>query len=83
MSGIAHMRTIDGCITELKQIDPGSQISRNFVRNLVLAEKIKYVKAGTKYLVNFDSLLEYLQNPPSESDTASMPVYGTLRRIGV
>lgn len=83
MSNIARMRTIDGCVLELKQIDPGSQISRNFVRNLVITGKVAHTKAGSKYLINFDSLIAYLQNPPTESDTASIPAYGTLRRIEV
>ena len=56
MSEITRIRTIDGCVHELKQIDPGSQISRNFVRNLVLTGRVKYTKSGSKYLVNFDSL---------------------------
>lgn len=81
MSEIARIRTIDGCVSELKQIDPGSQISRNFVRNLVLTGKVIHTKSGSKYLVNFDSLLDYLRDPPSEPDAASTPVYGTLRRI--
>jgi excisionase family DNA binding protein len=81
MPGIARVRTIDGCVSELKQIDPGSQISRNFVRNLVLSGRVKYAKSGSKYLVNFDDLLAYLENPPSEPDNTSMPEYGKLRRI--
>jgi|LFRM01.2.fsa_nt_gb hypothetical protein len=81
MSEITRIRTIDGCVHELKQIDPGSQISRNFVRNLVLTGRVKYTKSGSKYLVNFDSLLAYLQNPPTESDNTSTPEYGKLRRI--
>ncbi len=81
MSEIARIRTIDGCVSELKQIDPGSQISRNFVRNLVLAGKVAHTKAGSKYLINFDSLIAYLQSPPSEPYAASRPTYGTLRRI--
>ena len=37
-----------------------TNLPKYFVRQLVLQRKIKYVKAGKKYLVNVDNLIEYL-----------------------
>ena len=38
-----------------------TNLPKYFVRQLVLQRKIKYVKAGKKYLVNVDNLIEYLK----------------------
>lgn len=39
----------------------------NFIRQLVWDNKIVYTKAGTKYLVNLDKLVEYLNTQDSAS----------------
>lgn len=41
-------------------------LPKYFVRQLVLQRKIKYVKAGKKYLVNVDNLIEYLNTGDTE-----------------
>lgn len=35
-------------------------LAYNFLRNLCLQKKVKYCKAGVKFLLNMDSLAEYL-----------------------
>lgn len=37
-------------------------LTKHYVRQLVLQDKIKYVCSGVKYLVNVDSLINYLNN---------------------
>ena len=52
-------------IPTMKSISECSEIvglAKYHVRQLVLQDKIKYVKAGRKYLVNLESLIEYLNN---------------------
>ena len=42
-----------------------------FVRQLVLQNKIKYVKSGRKYLINLNSLIEFLnagENEPVQNN---------------
>lgn len=39
-----------------------SGLAKYAVRRLVFDNKVKYVKLGKKYLINFDSLIEYLNN---------------------
>jgi len=81
MPEIARIRTISGCVEELKKLDPHTQVSRNFVRNLVLSGKVKFVRAGSKYLVQFDDLLRYLNSPDVERN--EFAEYGKIRPIKV
>jgi excisionase family DNA binding protein len=41
-------------------------LAEYYVRTLVIQGKIKYVRAGKKYLINEASLIEYLNNGESE-----------------
>ena len=36
-------------------------LSYDFIRKLCLQDKIVYVRAGVKYLINLDKLLEFLK----------------------
>lgn len=45
-------------------------LSYDFIRKLCLQDKIVYVRAGVKYLINWDKLVEYLnQGEQSERRT--------------
>lgn len=46
-----------------------TNLTKYHIRQLVLNEKIKYIKAGKKYLINFESLIAYLQEGDSEVKT--------------
>jgi hypothetical protein len=54
------MRTLDGCIEQLKRDDPGTCFTRFALRKMVLAGQVPHIRAGTKYLVNYDILLGIL-----------------------
>lgn len=59
-------------IPTMKSISECSEIVRlakYHVRRLVLQGKVKYVRSGSKYLVNVDSLIEYLNNGETEVKT--------------
>lgn len=74
-----RMRTIDGLYKEIHLMDPASEISRNFIRNLVLSGKIKaIVKAGSKKLISLDAVLDFLENPTGEEE--DKPSYG-IRKV--
>lgn len=64
----ARMRFINQAVDELKRLDPDSPVSARMVRSLVKSGKIPSVPVGngTRRLLNFDMLLEYLENPPAE-----------------
>lgn len=81
MASVARMRTIDGLYEEIHLLDPQSQVSKHFVRQLVITGKVKSTRSGAKYLVNLDSVLDYLANPPDEiEEPEAEPEYGKLRR---
>lgn len=76
-----RMRTISGIYASIHEIDSASEVSRNFIRNLVLSGKIKgVVKAGSKYLISLDAVLEYLENPLEDKEETK-PIYGIIRKI--
>lgn len=82
MAHIARVRTITGLWNEIHNMDPSSQVSKNFLRQLVITGKVKSVRAGNKYLADLDNVLEYLTNPPIDEEEKQKDVYGKLRRVG-
>ena len=52
-NNVPHMCTI-------KQTAKETGLAYNYIRNLCLQNKIVYVRAGNKYLVNVDKLIDYL-----------------------
>lgn len=61
-------------IPHLKTISEASKIvglTKYHVRKLVLQDKIKYVRSGVKYLVNVDSLINYLNNGDNTTTSVS------------
>ncbi len=67
-------------IPEMKNISEASKIvglTKYYVRKLVLQDKIKYVRSGVKYLVNVDSLINYLNN----GDNATVPDSNSTKNI--
>ena len=60
MEFIIKLRTVRQCVDEIKKIDKDTAISEWFVRSLCKRNEIKYVTNGNKVLVNFESLVGYL-----------------------
>ncbi|TYQ14768.1 UNVERIFIED_CONTAM: hypothetical protein Cloal_1146 [Acetivibrio alkalicellulosi] len=82
ISAPVRMRTQAQALAEVKAIDPNTALTAHALRQLVLQRKIKVVMAGNKYLINFDSLLDYLVNPTEiEPDQVDAALYGKLRKI--
>lgn len=52
-TNIPKMRTI-------KQAAQETGLAYNYIRNLCLQNKIVYVRAGNKYLINLNKLIDYL-----------------------
>lgn len=78
----ARMRTIDGCVQQLKAEDPETQITKHALRQLVISQKIKSVRVGVKYLIDYDALLAYLSDPPEiGEEKEEYQQYGKLRKI--
>lgn len=60
-----RMRTPDGIIGEIKEIDPNSAFTKYALRQKIKNGEIPSVKAGKRYLVNLDIVLAYLSNTTS------------------
>jgi hypothetical protein len=52
-------------IAMLKKEDPENQLTLYALRQLIKQGEIKVIHAGANHLINYDALLEYLQNPPT------------------
>ena len=63
---IPRMRTVGEAARELKKLDANTAVTEYHIRRLVLSGKLPRLKAGKKYLINFDTLLDYLAQPGEE-----------------
>lgn len=61
-----RMRTISETVSEIRAADPNSAITPYRIRQLILCGILPSVRAGNKYLLNLDDLLDYLKNPQSD-----------------
>ena len=69
-------------IPRLKTISEASKIvglAKYHIRKLVLQGKVKFVRSGVKYLLNMDSLINYLNN----GDDATVSDSNSSRKINV
>ena len=53
-------RTPAKLIEEIKREDPNTCLTLYSIRQMLLSKDLKFIKRGRKYLVDKDSLLEYL-----------------------
>ncbi len=77
---LPRMRLVDQAYEELKQLDPNTAISKNFIRKLTKSGKIRTVQVGRRTLLSFDSLLEYLETLDGEPDETPAS-YGEIRPV--
>ena len=80
---LPRMRTLDECAVMLRELDPDTAVSKHYVRRLAITGEIPTVMCGRKRLINFDKLIEYLNEPHNESATMySMPTCSGIRKVG-
>ena len=78
-----RMRTITEAVSEIRAEDPHSAVTPYRILQLILTGSLPSVRAGNKYLIDLDILLDYLKNPQSDrfkQITAENEV-GKIRRI--
>lgn len=80
---IPRMRTINEAAREIKVLDPHTAITEYHIRQLAISGVIPRVKAGKKYLINLDMLIEYMNDPTDErfKPRQSAAING-IRRVG-
>ena len=57
---VPRMRTVHEAALELKKLDEGTAVTEYHIRRLAINNIIPRVKAGKKYLINLDTLIDYL-----------------------
>ena len=63
-----RMRLLKDAYKQLKEDDPQTGVTESMVRRLALSGKIKTQVLGQKRLINYDSLLEYLNTVHNEPE---------------
>ena len=77
------MRYISQAVSELHQLDPNTPVNARLIKRLVNQGIIPSVPVGNgnRRLINFDALLEYLENPQSPAPDANNNTVHGIRRI--
>ena len=80
---LPRLRTLDGCYEEIRKLDKNTAISKYYIRQLVLSGVLPRIKAGKKYLINLDLLIEYLTNPEADKfkPCNAAPIDNGIRKI--
>lgn len=61
-----------------------ANLTKYHTRQLVLQGKVKFVKSGVKYLVNVDSLIEYLNNGEPQTEVEKQDNNTSkIRKVGI
>jgi len=56
-----RIRTINEAVQMIHREDPESRISGYMIRNLAYKEKIRSFKSGSKVMIDYDSLIAFLE----------------------
>lgn len=80
MANVAKMRTAQQTYDQIHKEDPDSSISLWYIRSLVKQGKIPVIKAGCKYLINFNKFMEYLNGGLIDDEEIPFD-YGQIRRV--
>lgn len=77
---IPRMRTASGIAREIQVLDPGSEITTYYIRQLIKNGTIPVVKAGNKSLVDLNIVLEFLRQGTAQVEPEIINTNG-IRRI--
>jgi hypothetical protein len=69
---MARIRTLSEAYNCIKEMDPETAITQNALRRMVVSGNVPCVKAGKKYLLDMDVLLEYLKGAKPQD---TLPTY--------
>jgi len=67
-NSIPRIRTIQQCLVEIKTLDSNSCVTENFIRLLCKSGQVNHFKSNSKFLVNLDDLLRYLNGEKGEKE---------------
>lgn len=81
---LPRMRLMREAYEEIKKADPGTAITMNYIRKLVISEAVPSMRAGNRYLINMADLEAYLVNPQRQELDRIRQLqqdHGKIRRI--
>ena len=76
-----RMRTINEAAKWVKETDPNTALTPTAIRRMVISGEIPSRRAGTKYLINLDTLELYTRGELQTSPVPA-PGYGEIRPVG-
>lgn len=79
---VPRMRTVTKIVAEIKALDPGSEVSEYFVRQLVKDGTIPVVWAGSKALLDLNDVLDVLRTGTTRPQASPSAIEG-IRRVDV
>ena len=77
---LPRMRTLEQAYKMLKEIDPDTAVTKHSLYVKMRSGEIPCIMAGTKRLINFDLLVEILNNPQNIQEPLTLPL-GKIRKI--
>ena len=80
---IPRMRTVSKIVSELKKMDPNTEVSEYYIRQIVKSGMVPVVWAGKKALINLDDVLELLREGTCRTSRIKpeLSVVGGIRKI--
>ena len=80
MKQIPRMRTVSKIVAEIKALDPGSEVTEYYIRQLVKEGTVSALWAGNKALINLDDVLDLLR---TGTDRAQKEIHAAanIRRV--
>ena len=63
-----RLRTIEEAARAIQEIDPGTALTRTALRRWVISGELPSTRAGRKYLIDLDTLEQYLFSPTAEKE---------------
>lgn len=57
---LARMRTINEALALIKRQDPETAVTYSFIRKLLDGDRVRHFRSGSRYILNFDDLLNEL-----------------------
>jgi hypothetical protein len=78
---LARMRTPQQVYDMIHAEDPESSVSLWYIRSVIKQGKVPILKAGTKFLINYDRFLEYLAGDLPEAEQGPEQNFGVIRKV--
>lgn len=77
---IPRMRTASKIVAEIRALDPATEVTEYWVRQLIQNKAVPIVWAGNKALINLDDVLDLLRSG-TEQKAPEPDSVGGIRRI--